>query len=99
RRYGGGPNKDGTDIPRTLLGRAGVLDRPTDHELRDLNARAERQTVPANARPAPPGTPVVGPGGGPSAQIKHVFYVVKENRTYDQIFGTEPRGDGDRNLE
>src|SRR4051794_3037964 len=93
RGYGAGPNKDGTDISRTYLGRAGVLDRPTDRELRALNARAERQTVPANARPAPPGTPVVG--GGP---IKHVFYVVKENRTYDQIFGSEKRGDGDPSL-
>jgi YVTN family beta-propeller protein len=27
--------------------------------------------------------------------IKHVFYVIKENRTYDQVFGDLPRGDGD----
>jgi hypothetical protein len=28
-----------------------------------------------------------------------VFYVVKENRTYDQLFGRDPRGDGDPRLE
>jgi hypothetical protein len=42
---------------------------------------------------------VVGPGGGPSRQIKHVFYIVRENRTYDQVFGSDPRGDGDSALE
>ena len=32
--------------------------------------------------------------GDPST-IKHVFLIVKENRTYDQMFGDEPRGNGD----
>ena len=31
-------------------------------------------------------------------QIKHVFYIVKENRTYDQVFGDIPEGDGDPSL-
>jgi DNA-binding beta-propeller fold protein YncE len=30
--------------------------------------------------------------------IKHVFYVIKENRTYDQVFGDLPEGNGDPNL-
>jgi YVTN family beta-propeller protein len=30
--------------------------------------------------------------------IKHVFYVIKENRTYDQILGDDRRGNGDPNL-
>ncbi len=30
--------------------------------------------------------------------IRHVIYVLKENRTYDQIFGDLPVGDGDRTL-
>src|SRR5205807_907307 len=28
----------------------------------------------------------------------HVFYVVRENRTYDQVLGDIPSGDGDPNL-
>lgn len=32
--------------------------------------------------------------GDPST-IKHVFLLVKENRTYDQLFGDVPRGNGD----
>jgi phospholipase C len=30
--------------------------------------------------------------------IKHVFYVIKENRTYDQVFGDLPGGNGDPRL-
>jgi len=30
--------------------------------------------------------------------IKYVFYVVKENRTYDQVFGDMPEGNGDPDL-
>jgi len=32
--------------------------------------------------------------GSPST-IKYVFLIVKENRTYDQVFGDDSRGDGD----
>ena len=30
--------------------------------------------------------------------IKHVLYIIKENRTYDEVFGDLPLGDGDPNL-
>jgi YVTN family beta-propeller protein len=30
--------------------------------------------------------------------FKHVVYIIKENRTYDQVFGDMPQGDGDTNL-
>jgi YVTN family beta-propeller protein len=35
---------------------------------------------------------------GEKSPIKHVIYVVKENRTYDQIFGSLGRGAGDPSL-
>jgi YVTN family beta-propeller protein len=35
--------------------------------------------------------------GDPST-IKHVFLLVKENRTYDQVFGDMPQGNGDPTL-
>jgi hypothetical protein len=35
--------------------------------------------------------------GDPST-IKHVFLIVKENRTYDQVFGDIPQGNGDPSL-
>ncbi len=42
---------------------------------------------------AAPGT-VVRPGG----PIRHVFFVLKENRTYDQVLGDMPAGNGDAQL-
>ncbi|MGE3410246.1 MAG: alkaline phosphatase family protein [Pirellulales bacterium] len=58
---------------------------------------------PLNADNAPPVKPrdednpipaVLG-GGSP---IEHCIYIIKENRTYDQVFGDMPQGNGDENL-
>ncbi len=35
---------------------------------------------------------------GGSKEIKHVFYIIKENRTYDQVFGDIKEGNGDSSL-
>ncbi|MFI1538121.1 bifunctional YncE family protein/alkaline phosphatase family protein [Streptomyces anandii] len=35
---------------------------------------------------------------GEPSTIKHVFLIVKENRTYDQVLGDMPQGDGDPSL-
>jgi YVTN family beta-propeller protein len=35
---------------------------------------------------------------GDSSPIKHIFYIIKENRSYDQVLGDIPEGNGDRNL-
>src|SRR5205085_8604848 len=43
-----------------------------------------------------PGNPI--PLSGGTSPIKHVIYIIKENRTYDQVFGDEPIGDGDASL-
>lgn len=34
----------------------------------------------------------------PYPPIKHVLYIIKENRTYDQVFGDMTQGDGDTSL-
>jgi DNA-binding beta-propeller fold protein YncE len=47
-------------------------------------ARANNWTTPAARGGLPP--------------IRHVIYVIKENRTYDQLFADMPRGDGDTTL-
>lgn len=46
---------------------------------------------------APVGNPVPAKIGDPSS-IKYVFYIIKENRTYDQVLGDMPQGNGDPNL-
>ncbi len=45
-------------------------------------------------RPGQPARPVPERIGEPSP-IKHVVYVIKENRTYDQVFGDIKQGNGD----
>ncbi|HEV8081882.1 MAG TPA: bifunctional YncE family protein/alkaline phosphatase family protein [Chitinophagaceae bacterium] len=35
---------------------------------------------------------------GDSSPIKHVFYIIKENRTYDQVLGDVKEGNGDTSL-
>ena len=49
------------------------------------------------ARPHQPARPVPERVGEPSV-FKHVIYVIKENRTYDQILGDMPEGNGDASL-
>ena len=35
---------------------------------------------------------------GKQSPVKHVLYIIKENRTYDQVFGDMPEGNGDSSL-
>ncbi|RLD77857.1 MAG: hypothetical protein DRJ07_14085 [Bacteroidetes bacterium] len=35
---------------------------------------------------------------GQKSHFKHVVYIIKENRTYDQVFGDLPQGNGDSTL-
>jgi len=46
---------------------------------------------------SPDGNPVPKKVGDKSP-VKHVFYIIKENRTYDQVLGDIPEGNGDTNL-
>ncbi len=50
---------------------------------------APRRKQPARAIPERIGEPSL---------IKHVIYVIKENRTYDQVLGDDTRGNGDARL-
>jgi acid phosphatase len=61
-------------------------------------ARSARPTLEQlECRVLPSGNPVPEHLGDPSP-IKHVIYVIKENRTYDQVLGNLGRGNGDASL-
>ena len=49
------------------------------------------------ARPGQPARPVPERVGEPSV-FKHVVYIIKENRTYDQVLGDVKAGNGDASL-
>ncbi len=57
-----------------------------------------RDSLLAAAKP-PAVLPTVLPSRvGAGSPIKHVIYIIKENRTYDQVFGDLPQGNGDPRL-
>lgn len=62
-----------------------VYDNTPYHKENELHTQGE------------PGNPIPMKIGDASP-IKYVFYVIKENRTYDQILGDVTQGNGDKNL-
>jgi YVTN family beta-propeller protein len=53
----------------------------------------------ARARaPSASGPSIVPREVGAGSPIKHVIYIIKENRTYDQVLGDMPQGNGDPRL-
>ena len=91
--------KGNGSVSKTLLGQAGnAHDFQGTVTFVDLSADLARETelVARNNRwEANPGRPplLVYNGG-----IKHVLYIIKENRTYDEVFGDLPQGNGDPKL-
>ncbi|MFD9393485.1 bifunctional YncE family protein/alkaline phosphatase family protein [Streptomyces sp. NPDC060000] len=77
---------------------------PDDSVIRAQTARVFRQNgwtpgsvTSARGKSRARSAPVPARLGDPST-IKHVFLLVKENRTYDQVLGDLPQGDGDPSL-
>ena len=83
-----------------MAGTLSAIPIPSDAELAAWTRRALDNSPLAdndpNDRPEP-NNPIPRRPGEPSP-IHYVVYVIKENRTYDQIFGAEPRGNGDPRL-
>jgi DNA-binding beta-propeller fold protein YncE len=88
-----------TYLPSIVKGTSGVVPFPTSRQLGPYSAQVTRQLRPTNFKTAPPGSPIVPPGAPGGGKIKHVFYIVRENRTYDQVLGDDARGNGSKALE
>lgn len=92
-------------IGRLFLGTVSFIAEPAERELAEYTAQvvrnngfdrmdgtmsvADAQGVPPQAVPRRVGEPSL---------IKYVFYIIKENRTYDQVLGDLPQGEGDSSL-
>jgi DNA-binding beta-propeller fold protein YncE len=98
----GPPGATATDHPRigSLIG--GAIEAYTAAQIRDVKTTTLRQQIYESGAAAPAtakervahfsvGTQKRGP-------IEHVFYILKENRTYDQMLGDMPEGNGDARL-
>lgn len=82
-------------------GTLSFIDQPADKQLNAFSKQVysntpfkqqqEKGAAIENGNPVPANTKEKSP-------IKHVFYVVKENRTYDQVLGDMKEGNGDTSL-
>ena len=84
-----------------MQGTLSIINTPSEKQL-GLYSAAVYENTPYSKQNeqlsnAEPGSVIPQKIGQPSA-IKHVFYIVKENRTYDQVLGDMPQGNGDTTL-
>lgn len=88
-------------IAGLFRGTLSVFSEPTDAQLGKYSSLVYENS-PYNKNneltaPGEKGNPIPMKIGDPSP-IKHVFYIIKENRTYDQVLGDMPEGNGDSSL-
>jgi YVTN family beta-propeller protein len=92
-------------IGSLIQGTLSIIDLPRDNDWEKQMTAWTAQVyacTPLKADSAvavtpPSGNPVPAKLGDPSP-IEYVIYVIKENRTYDQMLGDMPQGNGDRKI-
>jgi DNA-binding beta-propeller fold protein YncE len=89
-------------IGRLLTGSLSVVPWPDAQALSAYTEAVYRVTPYRDATKlaparAPEGSPIPARVGDPSP-IRYIFYVIRENRTYDQVFGDVAAGNGDPSL-
>ena len=94
-------------IARTLEGSVSFIARPTEQQMQDYTEQVRRNSpyTPTAYRSAPMKSESIVPDTvGEPCPIKYVLYIIKENRTYDQVLGDfvdhegKPAGNGDPRL-
>jgi YVTN family beta-propeller protein len=79
-----------------IEGNVGMIEIPTGEEL----ASATQEVLKNNRLDAPDRlaeNPLAGIGRA-AGKIQHIIYIIKENRTYDEVLGDMPQGNGDPSL-
>ena len=101
----GSRDADAQLISRLFQGTLSIIELPPrkqfENELKGLTAQTYRcsplkRDASATAL-APARSPIPAKPGDPSP-IKYCIYIIKENRTYDQVLGDMPQGNGDPKL-
>ena len=101
RGLGAGPNggqgfvapPQGTYIGDIQLGSLQRVSKPSNQAL-----AMGRQQVLDYTYKAMPETDSISKWLGPNSPIKHIVYITKENRTYDEVFGQLTEANGDSSL-
>ena len=88
-------------IAGLFKGTLSFIDQPTKEQLNTFSKQVYANTPfdssQENQAKGEANNPVPFKAGQKSP-IKHVFYIIKENRTYDQVLGDMPEGNGDSSL-
>lgn len=103
---GYGPKRDrNLQYNYVLSNTEGVIQRIPEPNVNELRAHTEvvRSVTPYADRllaraDAKPKDSVLPDSQNQKSPFEHVVYIIKENRTYDQVFGDMPKGNGDPNL-
>jgi len=90
---GSGANTDGTYIGKVIRGSVSIVPLPDSVGLRRSTTQVYALSPFSNARLGA----TVRPSDRPP-ELKHVVYIIRENRTYDQVLGDVARGNGDARL-
>jgi YVTN family beta-propeller protein len=98
----GGAREDGQYTGNMFQGTIAIVPTPDRGALAAMTRRVlaltpYKEATRLTPADAPIGNPIPRRVGG-SSPIKHVFYVIRENRTYDQVLGDLARGNGDPSL-
>ena len=97
----------GGNAPEFMRSSAHAVPSPSDAELaamsdvvrRSRASRSEDGFPAVDCKGAPSDFPIPATNtGAPSARIDRVVFIVRENKTFDMIFGDMPGVDGDPNL-
>jgi len=109
--YGSGPNggasfnpgSEGSYIGSLMKGTVQVLDIPNSEQLKDMteqvisnNFKFERSNDAIFENRA--SNPIPLYPGEKESPIKHIVFISKENRTYDEVFGQIRKGNGDPSI-
>ena len=88
-------------IAGLMKGTMSIVDQPSAWQLSEYSKQVYSNTPYTKEKElhakGEAGNPIPMKVGDPSP-IKYVFYIIKENRTYDQVLGDMPGGNGDTSL-
>lgn len=97
----GAKEKEVQYIGGLFKGTMSIIDWPGQNQLNLYSQQVYKNTPYTKEKETQsaiePGNPIPGKIGAASP-IKHVFYIIKENRTYDQVMGDVKEGNGDTSL-
>lgn len=108
--YGSGPNGgknfreggEGTYIGNIMKGTVSIIKIPTEKELDKMTVQVINNNFhkekAAKLLKTRLDNPIPLYGGQKESPIKHVVFISKENRTYDEIFGQVKKGKGDASI-